>query len=374
MPTRSRMGIHDAPFQEACNSAISRTLMKGHFLQPFARDAVSPFVREVRRRWPEATFEFGALSGLTYRKRAWLYFVGWPRLLWFGLRAGRRAFTGEVRPDVIVANSDLEVIGLALARLIYKQAIPIVLVGFIFTPRASAITDTIRRAYFRAVLGQTKAVVCSSSFEAQRYRGIFRLKETDFISIPYGLHVWDPGVPKVSSAGYVLSAGRSGRDYSLLGRVFATLSYELRIVCDSEEALRGLTLASNVSVLRHCYGKEYLEQIAGAELVVVPLKDDDISAGQMVLLQSMALAKPVVITRTPATEEYGKHLETLYFVEHGSMQDLVQAVMHLKANPELRESIGRRAQEHFQERHSMRSFVQRLLDVIEGVLSGDTAS
>ena len=160
----------------------------------------------------------------------------------------------------------------------------------------------------------------------------------------------------------------------MLARVFATLSYELHIVCDAEDALRGLGLAPNVAVLRKCYGKEYLEQIAGAELVVIPLKDSDISAGQMVLLQSMALGKTVVITRTPATEEYGKHLETLYFVEHGSMEELLRAVVRLKENPELRASIGRRAKEHFQERHSMRAFVQGLLDAIEEVLSDNTAS
>ena len=345
--------------------------MKAHFLQPFARDIVSPFVREVRRRWPEATFGFGALPALNYRKRAWLYFVGWPRLLWFALQAGRRAFAGDDRPDVVFAASDVEVIGLALARLIYRQPVPIVLIGFIFTPRASVLGDTIRRAYFRAVLKQAKVVVCYSAHEARRYRSGFRLKKTEFVSVPYGQHVWDPGPPKISSIGYVLSAGRSGRDYALLGTVFATLPYDLHIICDSEDAVRGLTLPPNVSVLSQCYGKEYLEQIAGADLVVVPLKDDDISAGQMVLLQAMALGKAVVITQTPTTEEYGKHLETLYFVERGSKDDLAQAIMHLERDPELRASIASKAREHFQERYSMRAFVQHLLDAVDGVLSRD---
>jgi len=345
--------------------------MKAHFLQPFAHDFVSPFVREVRRRWPEATFGFGALPALNYRKRVRLYFVDWPRLLWFALKAGRRAFAGGARPDVVVASSHLEVIGLALARVIYRQPVPIVLIGFIFTPRASALEDTMRRAYFQAVLGRARAVVCFSSHEAQRYRSVFHLKKTEFISVPYGQHVWDPGPPKVSGTSYVLSAGRSGRDYALLGTVFATLPYELHIICDAEDALRGLRLLPNVSVLHQCYAKEYLEQIAGAELVVIPLKDNDISAGQMVLLQAMALGKAVVITRTPTTEEYGKHLETLYFVERGSMEDLAQAIMHLKRDARLRASIARKAREHFQERYSMGAFVQHLLDAIDGVLSRD---
>jgi len=47
---------------------------------------------------------------------------------------------------------------------------------------------------------------------------------------------------------------------------------------------------------------------AGADFVVVPLKDKELSARQMVLLQSMALSMPVIISRTPSTEEYGEYL------------------------------------------------------------------
>ena len=342
--------------------------MKAHFLQPFARDIVSPFVREIRQRWPEATFDFGALPGLNYRRRAWLYFIGWPRLLWFALKAGHRVCTREVHPDVVIANSDLEVIGLALTRFVYRRPVPLVLFGFIFTPRTSAVSDVIRRAYFRIVLGQTKAVICSSSFEAQRYRRIFPLQGTSFIAVTYGIHVWEPEDAPGRSTGYVLSAGRSGRDYALLTEVFATLPYELHIVCDAEDSMRELAIPPNVSVLRQCYGNEYLKEIAGASLVVIPLKDDDISVGQMVLLQAMALGKPVVITRTSTTEEYGKHLETLYFVNHGSKDDLAHAITCLQQDDELRSSLGARAREHFDARHSMHAFVRRLLDAIEEVL------
>jgi hypothetical protein len=37
-----------------------------------------------------------------------------------------------------------------------------------------------------------------------------------------------------------------------------------------------------------------------------------------VLLQSMSVGKPVTISRTPTTEEYGEHGKTLYFVDYGS--------------------------------------------------------
>ncbi len=168
--------------------------------------------------------------------------------------------------------------------------------------------------------------------------------------------------------GYVLSAGRAERDYGLLSEAWSGLPQSLHIVCDTEAPLRFVKPSPNITFLRHCFEADYLREIAGADFVVVPIKDKELSAGQMVLLQSMALGKPVIISRTPTTEEYGEHLKTLYFVEHGSARAMRDAILALASDAKLRTAIGTAARTRFQQRHTVTAYSNGVLSAVERLL------
>ena len=100
------------------------------------------------------------------------------------------------------------------------------------------------------------------------------------------------------------------------------------------------------------------------------MEDEKLSAGQMVLLQSMALGKPVIISRTPTTEEYGEHLKTLYFVEHGSADAIRAAVCEMARNAELRAAIGTAARSHYRNRYTVKAYTDGVLSAVEQLLTG----
>jgi glycosyltransferase involved in cell wall biosynthesis len=163
-----------------------------------------------------------------------------------------------------------------------------------------------------------------------------------------------------------LSAGRSGRDYPLLTRVFASSGRRLRIVCDSAQSLAGCSEAPNIEVLRQCYDANYVSELRGAGMVVVPLAVDDISAGQMVVLQAMAYRKPIIVTDIPTLKSYLGDPPAALLIHSGSAADLDSAVEQLIGDSRLARALSDRAYAHYASHHSMAAFVANIVSVVRG--------
>ncbi len=60
------------------------------------------------------------------------------------------------------------------------------------------------------------------------------------------------------------------------------------------------------------------------------------------IFQSLALAKTVITARTPAVEEFFEHRRDIYLCDSARPESLAEAILTLKKDPGLRESIARR--------------------------------
>lgn len=340
--------------------------MKSHILEPYAQPDW-PLVRLFKARWPDSTVHAGAFPSLRYRTKLG-FALQLPKLFTYGLKVGWKALAADREPEVFVTHTDFEVLGLALAKLIRRKRTPIVLVGFIYTLRKSRLLTRLRQWYFRTVLHLTDGVICHSTLETERYARLFDMRPESFGVVPFALNVERPPTLEVREGGYALSAGRAERDYGLLSRAWAGMAMDLHIVCDTAAPLQTVQPSPRIKLLRSCFGAEFLREIAQADFVVVPLKDPELSAGQMVLLQSMSLGKPVIISRTPTTEEYGEHLKTLYFVDYGSEESLRDAIRVLAGDHELRHRIGAAALRRYEDRHTVAAYTNGVLSVVERLL------
>jgi hypothetical protein len=90
--------------------------------------------------------------------------------------------------------------------------------------------------------------------------------------------------------GYVLSIGRSGRDWETLLRAAPLLAAPLRIVAGAADRLPE-PLPPNVQVLRDVPLEQSRDWMKRAAVVVVPLLPAERSTGQVVLFEAMALGK-----------------------------------------------------------------------------------
>ena len=122
-----------------------------------------------------------------------------------------------------------------------------------------------------------------------------------------------------------------------------------------------LEKTSQIDIITDCFEWDYIEAIANALFIVIPLAADEISAGQMVLLQSSALGKAVVITRTATTIDYATDGQDALFVDLGDVQQLRQAILRLLDDPNYRKNIGANAAARFERDHSTEAYVQKIV-------------
>jgi glycosyltransferase involved in cell wall biosynthesis len=140
----------------------------------------------------------------------------------------------------------------------------------------------------------------------QRYYG---MPASRFRYVPFKINRYEQVLCATTyDSGYIFCGGNTRRDFSTLIEAVRGLPIPVKIVTMSEKliAAHGSTLDTgnlppNVEVVRHDGGDDFIDYIAGARLVVLPIKRENISAsGIGVCLASMALGKCMVISEGPA--------------------------------------------------------------------------
>jgi glycosyltransferase involved in cell wall biosynthesis len=266
----------------------------------------------------------------------------------------------------------VEVLVFAATRMfLFRRQPHIVYLSFIYTSRASTVLSYVRQKYYAFVLKRCVRIFCHSRVEVENYSHVFPKSAKRFVFLPWGGNVggWRnvpirDDVPPREYPLHILSAGRSGRDYPTLARAVAGENFEVTVVCDNREALHHIRETTNLRILRDCHGADYFNELRRSDIVVVPLKVEDISQGQMVVVQAMAYGKPIVVTRTPTICDYAIENEEVLMVRRGDAQELKEAIIRLRDDPKLYSELGRRARDAYISRHSQPVFTRNLIGAI----------
>lgn len=302
---------------------------------------------------------------LNYPQRALRYLIGWPHLMLFSIATAFQSLRSKPPADVVIVNSHFDLLAFALMSRMLRLPLPkLVLPGFIYTNSSSPVLANLKMAYYRWILRYADVVICHSHLEVEKNKTLFSDADTQFVYFPYAIHVSGANdcASAESDSGFVVSAGRSGRDYELLIEAVRGMNLDLHIICDQfPEALRA-GLPDNVTILDDCYGDCYFDELVKCRFVVIPLSVNDISAGQMVLLQAMAVGKPVIITRTATTIDYVQDGNGVLFVEPKDFSAMTHAIQRLHTDDALRHSLGKQASEIFAKRYSIEAYASHLVD------------
>jgi len=163
----------------------------------------------------------------------------------------------------------------------------------------------------------------------------------------------------VKQQNYVFSGGFSDRDFKSLTEAVRGLDVMLRIETDRHKYSRELAeLPENCQVyfkngdqrFRTDITPEnkksmrcFLEIMAGALFVIVPLKRTLLPRGLTTILQALRLGKPVITTTNPALDGYITDGIEGFRVSPGDIQGYREAINKLLTDPELRENFSRNA-------------------------------
>lgn len=184
---------------------------------------------------------------------------------------------------------------------------------------------------------------------------------------------------KAQNTGFILSVGKTSRDYNTLVKAFKEIDYNLKLYCSADSAPTILNIPSNIkvqfnensSVLSY---EELQSEHEKAYAVAIPLdipseRADDVTLiGNTSLLESMAMGKAVVMTRNRQIDIDIEKEGIGIWVEHGDVKGWQQAISHLLENPQETKEMGNRARRLCEEKYNLEIFSSKLAQLLKSVL------
>jgi len=185
---------------------------------------------------------------------------------------------------------------------------------------------------------------CTSTEEEAIYSQMFSISHSRINFLPLVESRSSFEAPSRSMQDYIFSYGKSDRDFDTLIRSVSRLNIQIYIL--SAKYKPQVPVPENVCIIRDFISnKEMIQWIASSRIVVLPLNDYRISAGQISMLEVMALARPLIITENMATKEYAIHRQTALFYSAGDVKELTGHIQYLWDHPKVAENIGQKARE-----------------------------
>lgn len=188
-----------------------------------------------------------------------------------------------------------------------------------------------------------------SKNESDYYQSLFQTRDDLILPIHYGLEdLFSKYKEYITNEQFYLAAGRSNRDYDFLISEWPG-NKRLKIICDNKK----LKLRGEMQQLENSYGDDYYKELAKCHAVVIPLKNKNISSGQLVMLQAMMFGKPIIITENKTVRDYLKENEDGYIIDSIGIE-LREAIKRLD-DPTIWENISLNGRKHFVKNHSMKA-------------------
>jgi glycosyltransferase involved in cell wall biosynthesis len=130
-----------------------------------------------------------------------------------------------------------------------------------------------------------------------------------------------------------------------------------------EEQIRAAKLEDSVVLLG--FQSDVLSLIGAADVFVLPSLAEPFG---LVLLEAMAMRKPVIATCAGGPQEIVEPEETGLLVTPSQSSEMAQAILRLLQNTALREKVGEKGYARFQERFTTKRMAQSTLEVYHRVL------
>jgi len=273
--------------------------------------------------------------------------------------------------DVVFSTVDTVGLPLMLLRRAGVVRVPVVYTAIGLPERLVQLRGArVRRSYVDA-LRRARALVSYAESEVQWLRDWLGDGAPPVVFVPFGVDT-KAFRPKtaVTPEIDVLSVGADPRrDFELLRTVAARRpELSFRIVASADNARALTALPANVAVETDIPLTAVRDRLAAARVVALPVRDNSYSGATTTLLQAMAMARPVVVSRTDAIAA-GYGLEdgvNCRLVPPGDSDALEHAIFELLTGADAARALGIRARETVERSLSWARYTDALWDVLSG--------
>lgn len=318
------------------------------------------------------TYDQSMLAGVPTRWRA--LYRALPQWLRMGLEIHRRR--GEY--DVIVTWGDRVSLALmALQSLSRRRKPHLAMLSWVSKPNVGLPL----RIFGRSLLGIVTWSSTQRTYAAERI-GVPASK-VYLVKYPVDQRFWSP---RPRETDMICSVGQEMRDYPTLLEALRGTSLRCHIATDHVRVYRsglrhrrldlqeiGRAAGDNVT-MGALPLPELRELYARSRFVVVPLLPTRSDNGVTVILEAMAMGKPVICSRTRGQVDVVQDGVTGIFVPIGDPAALRAAMLALWNDPARARAMGDRARAYVAEHHSLDKFCQDVRQSIDAALAGRGAA
>jgi len=237
-----------------------------------------------------------------------------------------------------------------------------VILQFIMREREDTWRSKAKYVFMKYIFKSVYLCICSSAREIEHYKKEFNWQSSKLGFVPFHTDPDYLKYPEKTKCDFILSVGRSFRDYNTLIDAVRGINIDTIIIASKHNVLT--KCPTNVRVEYDQSMDVVCDYIARSRLVVLPLQDRQISIGQSVLLQAMAMGKPVIVTRTSGTEDYVEDRKTGVFVKPHDVDELRNKILFLYNNSSARETLGLNAKKTVIEKYLPMNYVEGVSYII----------
>ena len=212
---------------------------------------------------------------------------------------------------------------------------------FLDIPRPRSWRWRFKHALYRIVARRALGILVNSKGEIASTASRFSLPREKVLFVPMYSTIEPPECIDEND-GIVVSIGRTLRDNETLLAAARRFLAPLVLVVGKADKLPE-PLPPNVELLREIPLEEAQRLMRKAAVVAVPLLPAERSTGQVVVLEAMALGKPVVATELAGTVDLITDGTDGLLVPAGDIEAFAKAVNRLLDNPTEARALGRAA-------------------------------
>jgi glycosyltransferase involved in cell wall biosynthesis len=277
-------------------------------------------------------------------------------------RISGNALSGGIREFLRLRHWDAAILNVApydvvafclLKRLFPSSRLKIVAVDLILSPPRNLIQWI--RVRLVAWLLRTVDLFIFYSKDTSRLQAVYGLPAERIRYVPFKVNEYHKVLSTpTSDAGYILSCGRSFRDYATFCKALEGLPYPARIVAtldqlrDNGTELNLQAVPANIVVVAHDGASQsWIDWIARSTLVVLPISADAlVPAGISACLVAMALGKCVVVSDSPVSRGILKDGEHAVVVPPSDPAAMRAAIVRVCEDADYRAHVARIGREY----------------------------
>jgi glycosyltransferase involved in cell wall biosynthesis len=230
-----------------------------------------------------------------------------------------------------------------------------------------------RRALIRASLSSTARVICFGRSQRDELLARGMSGEDTVVTVPLGVDErwFAPRSEEPAERPFILTVGKDlGRDFATFGAAVDRIGARVEVIALPRN-LVDVKLPPN-ALARQVGIKELRELYAQSSCVVVPQRRETYALGAdggiTVLLEAMAMAKPIVASDRAILRDYVDDGVEALLVPPEDPIALRVAIERVLGDPELARSLGSAARARVERAHTSRDFAARLAPVLRAVV------